>query len=84
MEYVWMMHPDVGTPVEVPAASVAYYQSKGWYTVAGPGNMPAADVPVFISPDAPELVLTVPGFHIQTGLGSDGQGITFWIEDGTD
>lgn len=27
--------------------------------------------------------LTNPGLWVQTGLGSDGTGVTFWIEDGT-
>lgn len=27
--------------------------------------------------------LTAPGLWVQTGLGTDGTGITFWVEDGT-
>lgn len=64
-----MQHPSVATPVEIPATSVAYYQSKGWYTVAGPGNRPTSDVPVFVSPDDPADVLTAAGVQFQHTAG---------------
>lgn len=35
---------------------------------------------LFVQPDNPNM--TIPGLWIQTGLGPDGLGITFWVEDG--
>jgi len=34
-----------------------------------------------VGPNNPSL--TGPGLWIQTGLGDDGTGVTFWVEDGT-
>lgn len=78
MEYVWMQHPSVGTPAEVPATSVAYYESKGWYTVEGPANRATPEVPVFLSPDDPAEVLTVPGVQFQPSAG----GLSIHTRDG--
>lgn len=39
-----------------------------------------APAEIFISPTRPSF--TSPGLWIQTGLGVDGSGFTFWIEDG--
>lgn len=48
----------------------------------GPTYLSTADTDVLrVQPTDP--VLTGPGLWIQTGLGSTGTGITFWIEDGT-
>jgi hypothetical protein len=41
---------------------------------------PAGNTNVFVQPTDP--IMTEPGLWIQTGLGTDGTGITLWVEDG--
>lgn len=60
---------EVGSPVTVEVSTVARPQNV--YV----GNYTDAEIAA--------MQLSGPGMVIQTGLGPDGTGIDFWIEDGT-
>lgn len=62
------------SPMPAPEVITVMVQGlQGAAGTAGPDNVVVG----------PTNTLTRKGLWIQTGLGSDGKGITFWVEDGT-
>lgn len=44
--------------------------------------IPAPKSQLYVQNEQPEIPVGTQGLWVQTGLGQDGNGFTFWIEDG--
>lgn len=72
--------PAENLPITVGAEPSSPVEGEYWLDPAGTLDAPGA-ASLFVGPQQPEFA--GPGLWVQTGLGSDGTGMTIWIEDGT-
>lgn len=61
---------------------VVGYKSSGYLSYIAPYVEQAVSGSVYVSNSAPSVTPGIPYMWVQTGLNTDGKGMTFWIEDG--
>ena len=61
---------------------VVGFTSGGTFYYIAPYTEQATAGSVYISNSAPSVTPGIPYMWVQTGLNTDGKGMTFWIEDG--